>query len=140
MATVINPYGSHIHDDDEDSRDDYGPPQRAIVGTPESKRSGFSLMDTTQTLFHRMGSPFSRNSKRSQWDDYDSGEEWEEERDEPSPSPPKRELGRKRSVRSLKRKSTVDGTVPVAAMESSSPGFIDPWESPRPKRKPMRHR
>ena len=107
MAAAFNPYGSHIHDD-EDSRDDYGP-QRNVreSGTPESKRSGFSFMDTTHSFFQRMGSPFSRASKRSQWDDYDSGEEWEEEeeREEASPSPPrpKRDLSRVRSDETIQK-------------------------------------
>jgi hypothetical protein len=144
MAAAFNPYGSHIHDD-EDSRDDNGP-QRNVreSGTPESKRSGFSFMDTTHSFFQRMGSPFSRASKRSQWDDYDSGEEWEEEeeREEAPPSPPrpKRDLSRVRSVRPSK-KSSIEETIPVAPMvSSSSQGFIDPWESPEPKLKSVRHR
>jgi membrane associated rhomboid family serine protease len=171
-TAAFNPYATHIHDDEDDSRDDdmttntsyqgeYEPTRhtnRQEPGTPESK-SGFSLMDTTQSFFKRMSSPMSRASRRSQWDDYDSGEEWEDdegddddEREAPTPSPPRSSARARaslvrsvrpskrssanqvRSVRPSKRSSSAveEPTVPATSMiASSSPGaFIDPWESP----------
>ena len=140
----VNPYQSNIHeDDDDDSRDDYDrrcEPRREN-GTPETNRTRFSLLNTTHSFFERMGSPFSNAStRRSQWDDYDSGEEWDEDDDVPSPSPSSKRrsssprMSRINSVQP-KRRISVEETIPVPAIESSSLGFIDPWESPEPQQK-----
>lgn len=161
MPTTFNPYGSHIHDDEDDSRNDdityqggYEPSRsrrstkrNQAPGTPESK-GGFSLMDTTHSFFHRMGSPFSRASRRSQWDDYDSGEEWEEDEEEneqeasPSPPPQPRRTSRPvRSARPKRKSSAIEETINVSTATTGGAGFIDPWESPEPKEKQsLRHR
>lgn len=155
MTTAFNPYGSHIHDDEDESYHER--PSRnnqRDPGSPESTRSRFSLLNTTaHTIIERIGSPFSRASRRSQsqWDGYDSGEEWEgedEERDDaaasPSPPPRIRNASRARSqrpssnVRSSRRQSSSAAAEPATTLAVSttaapSPGFIDPWESPEPK-------
>lgn len=168
MATAFNPYGSHIHDDEDDSyQGGYEPSRRRNrdPGTPESVKSRFSLLNTTAHAFvERMGSPFSRASRRSQWDDYDSGEEWsggeeEEVREEvntTSPSPPPRvqNASRVRSLRPSSRRPTSvvkssrksssatstteqpkKKTLAVSTTAAQSAGFIDPWESPEPKKR-----
>ncbi len=161
MTTAFNPYGSHIHEDEEDEsyNGGYEPSSRRNrdPGTPESTRSRFSQLNTTaHSIIERMGSPFSRASRRSRWDDYDSGEEWEgedEERDDvaesPSPPPRIRNTSRARSLRtsskrtsaanvkSSRRQSSATAepatTLAVSTTAAPSPGFIDPWESPEPK-------
>jgi membrane associated rhomboid family serine protease len=167
MTTAFsNPYGSHIHDDDDEDdsyRGGYEPAPRRRnrdPGTPESVKSRFSLLNTTaHAIVERIGSPFSRASRRSQWDDYDSGEEWsggeEEGRDDvnstPSSPPRVQNTSRVRSLRptsrrtflvkSSRKSSTKTEQPPTATLAVStataaqSAGFIDPWESPEPKRR-----